>query len=95
MKLRCTSCDLELPEGSKARCPECLRTSTLEPARHPNAEKRVRSGSLFFGPGFLVTMAILVPAMFLIRERSMPTTFAIAFVAFGLGHAVNALWRRR
>ena len=34
--LRCTRCDLALPEGTE-RCPKCLRTSTLVDPKRPRA----------------------------------------------------------
>lgn len=52
-------------------------------------QKNGKPGSLLKGPGFLVTLFVIIPPMLLIKERGMGITFIIAAIGFGAGHAVN------
>jgi len=97
-RYECSACE-ESFEADEARCPHCLKKSTVAPEgeakRAQPAQASPARRSLFSGPGLLVTIAILVPFMML-RHWSIIVTFLVAMVAFGLGRYVNhLLWKWR
>ncbi len=104
MQYWCFKCEDEF-EAQEARCPKCLRKSTVVPedqraqnrsiARKGTADDQ---GGLWKGPGLLVAIAIIVPLTTLnMLSWHLPWffTFIVAIIGFGAGHTANAIWRSR
>ncbi len=100
MRYRCTTCELEF-EAGEARCPRCLRQSSVLPADDPRAAgvgeaaparaAGGRRGALGVF-GLVVAVAVITPFVVMnsIAWRlGWWFTFVVAVGGFGLGHLLQ------
>jgi hypothetical protein len=100
MRYRCSACRQEF-EAEEARCPRCLRQSTVLPS---DGKKHAAAGAAEGGQGrpsgglgafgLVVAIAVITPFMLLNWAHwhlGWWFTFTVAVVGFGLGHLVHHL----